>query len=300
MSATYAPVGLFVYRRPEHTRQAVEALLRNPESANTDLIVFSDAAKSDPAKEDVNSVRRYVHSIRGFKSVKIIAREHNYGLAGSITDGVNSICAANGNVIVVEDDVIVSPRFLNFMNRGLAQFENNDKVMQISGYMFPVDTDPPDLALFLPIISCWGWATWKRAWEKYDGRCSGLPLLKNDAALRKEFNLGGAYDYFGMLDDRVNGKIDSWGICWMLSVFIARGVVLYPPITLVTNIGADGSGTHGQGVQSLFVASGRLGTDNPRLPSSIATDENVLSRVKSLLSAQRPNLFSRIRTVFGL
>ena len=86
----------------------------------------------------------------------------------------------------------------------------------------------------------------------------------------------------------------------MLSFFITRAVVLYLPITLVTNMGAEGSGAHVKGVQNLFVASDRLGFGNPWLPSPIDADEPSLIKIKKLLAGQRAGLASRIRGALGL
>ena len=155
-----APVALFVYNRPWHTRQTVAALLANPESAQTPLYIFSDAPKNAAASKVVAEVRSYIRKIDGFKSVAIIEREVNFGLARSIIDGVTQLCEEHGRVIVLEDDLIIFPHFLAYMNAGLERYEHEDRVMQIAGYMFPMKLELAEDALLLPFISSWGWATW--------------------------------------------------------------------------------------------------------------------------------------------
>lgn len=239
---TFAPIVLFVYNRPEHTLRTVTSLLKNPEAAMSDLFVFSDAAKDKSAEEAVKQVRQYIRQISGFKSVTINERESNWGLANSVIDGVTRICNEFGRVIVLEDDLQVSPHFLAYMNAGLDKYEHDEQVMQIAGYMFPVDIKSDDDALFLPFISSWGWATWSRRWQKFDPESKNYQILKNDPKMIHEFNLRGNYNYFRMLKSQIIGETNSWAIRWYLSVFFLNGLVLYPKQTLVENIGFDGTG----------------------------------------------------------
>ena len=241
-----APIALFVYNRPLHTRNTVEALLQNAEAKESDLIIYSDAAKTNLADLQVNETRAYIRSISGFKSVLIIEHSENLGLAKSIMDGVTTLCADYGRVIVLEDDLVVSPHFLNYMNNGLNQYNDAEKVMQIAGYMFPMNAESAihDDAIFLPFISSWGWATWQRAWKHYDASARYFKKLSLDSKLKRQFDLDGNYKYFRMLEAQQRGKIESWAIRWYLSVFFENGLVLYPAKTLVSNNGFDGSGVN--------------------------------------------------------
>jgi hypothetical protein len=239
-----APIALFAYNRPSHTRATVESLLRNPQARESRLHVFCDGPKSPDAQSGVAEVREYVRRIEGFRSVVVTCRESNLGLARSIIAGVTAICDEAGRAIVLEDDLVVAPGFLRYMNAALDRYESSAPVMQVSGFMFPVDMGTRDDAMFLPITTSWGWATWARAWRHFDAGMSGLDRLKADGRLRWEFNLRGAYDYYGMLLKQSRGQVDSWAIRWYLSVFLRQGLVLYPARTLVYNAGFDGSGTH--------------------------------------------------------
>jgi len=239
-----APIALFVYNRPKHTLQTVEALQQNQLALESDLIVFSDAPKESGATTAVHEVRDYIRGIAGFKSVTIVERNSNFGLAVSIIDGVTRLCDEYGRVIVLEDDLVVSPYFLEYMNTAIERYRNDERVMQISGHMFPVDIAAETDAVFLPMTTSWGWATWQRAWRHFDPLASGYDKLKRDAKLRRAFNLDGAYDYFCMMEQQLRGKIDSWAIRWYLSVFLRGGFVLFPVKSLVENTGFDGSGIH--------------------------------------------------------
>lgn len=245
-----APIILFVYNRPWHTRQTVEALQRNDLAAESELFIYSDGPKSEDDNKVVAEVRKYVKSIEGFKQIKVIERENNIGLAKSVITGVTEIIDKYGKIIVLEDDLVTSPYFLNYMNKALDRYENDEKVMQISGHMFPVDLNIDTDAVFLPFTTSWGWATWKRAWDHFDTEMTGYEKLKADSSLRKRFNLDGAYPYFQMLEYQREGRVDSWAICWYLSVFMKEGLTLFPRKTLVQNIGFDGSGTHSDGINN--------------------------------------------------
>ena len=241
----HAPIALFAYNRLAHMRKTVEALQKNEMANESDLIIFSDAPKGPEAAAAVGEVREYIKAITGFRSINIIERDRNLGLANSIIDGVTILCKEYGRVIVLEDDLITSPFFLKYMNTALARYQNDEQVMQISGYMFPISIAAETDAVFLPLTTSWGWATWQRAWQHFDPAARGHGALKDNVDMRNKFNLDGSYDYFGMLEQQMQGKIDSWAIRWYLSVWIRGGLTLFPLKTLVENIGFDGSGTHG-------------------------------------------------------
>src|SRR3984893_18062039 len=242
-----ASIVLFVYNRPDHTRRTLAALAANSLAAESDLIVYADGPKKPEHQASVDAVRELVRSTRGFKSVAIVERETNLGLANSIIAGVTEVCAARGRVIVVEDDLVVAPDFLMFLNAGLDRYRSEESVLQISGYGYPANVHSTPQTFFLPMVSCWGWATWSRAWAAFDPKMSALAELDVDPVARRRFNVDDTYDYYGMACQQRQGKIDSWGIRWQLSLFARGGLVLYPRQSLVYNSGVDASGTHGAG-----------------------------------------------------
>lgn len=239
-----APIAFFVYNRVQHARQTIMALQKNDLAVESDLFIFSDAPKTHGVGLAVQEIRAYIRGIVGFKSVTIIEREQNLGLANSIIDGVTRLCNDYGRVIVLEDDLLVSPYFLEYMNAALEKYRNNDSVMQISAYMFPVNFTSETDAVFLPMTTSWGWATWKRAWKRFDPDATGYEEMRGNAALLKKFNLDGTYKYSGIMERQLRREIDSWAIRWHYSGFLHNGITLFPARTLVKNIGFDGSGTH--------------------------------------------------------
>lgn len=247
MNPESAPIALFAYNRPRHFSRALAALAANAPASASALHVFSDGPRDGESGDLVAQVRELARGATGFQSVTLHEQPRNLGLAASVISGVDLLCRRHGRLIVVEDDLVVGPGFLGYMNDALRRFEAEEKVMQVSGYMFPVDMDCPVDSLFLPFTTSWGWATWDRAWRKFDPGMAGLARLSDESALRRRFNLGGAYDYYSMLLRQQRGEVDSWAIRWYLSVFLQEGLVLYPARSLVSNTGFDGSGTHGSG-----------------------------------------------------
>ncbi|MCW9065076.1 MAG: glycosyltransferase, partial [Ignavibacteriaceae bacterium] len=167
-----APIILFVYNRPEHTKRTVESLLKNTLVSRSNLFIFSDAAKNDKDFKNVEEVRNYIRTIKSFNKIEIIERERNFGLANSVISGVSEVIESYGKVIVLEDDMISSPYFLKFMNEVLNISENEQRIFSVTGYTFPIKI--PELYKFpiylSPRSSSWGWGTWKNRWERADWR----------------------------------------------------------------------------------------------------------------------------------
>jgi hypothetical protein len=238
-----SPIVLFVYNRLDHTRQTLEALAANFLASESELFIYSDAPKNQEATEGVQAVRSLIKNVQGFKSVIVIERNKNWGLANSIIDGVTGIVNQYGKVIVLEDDMVTSPYFLTYMNDSLNIYENNERVVSIHGYIYPVKKKLPDY-FFLRGADCWGWATWKRGWDIFNSDAQFLLDEIKKQKLEKLFNFNNSYDYTGMLKAQIEGKVSSWAIRWYASAFLVDKYTLYPGISFVKNIGIDGSGTH--------------------------------------------------------
>jgi hypothetical protein len=280
-----APIAFFAYKRPNHTQRALESLRRNESADQSELFVFCEGPKRPEEQEAVQQVRDLVRSKQWCGKVHITEQACNYGLADSIISGVTDICQRYGRVIVLEDDLVLSPYFLSYMNQALESYQENNQVMQVSGYMFPIELSVAEESTFLPVASSWGWATWQRAWEHFDPHMSGYTQLKASKALRDQFDLNGSYYYFSMLEGQKDGKTDSWAIRWYLSVFMQAGLVLYPTQSLVSNIGCDGSGTHYNKKNSNSSSrNGNLSTKKIAvLPKSAKVDEAVINAVSTYL-----------------
>lgn len=238
-----SPIVLFVYNRPWHTRQTVEALQKNELATDSDLFIYADASKIVEHSDSVQKVREYIRTIDGFKSVTIIARNENFGLARSIISGVTEIVNRFRKVIVLEDDMVTSPYFLRYMNDALELYEHEKRVISVHGYVYPVKAKFPE-TFFLKGADCWGWGTWKRGWDLFEA--DGTKLLEELKLLKLEqrFDFNGTHDYTKMLKGQIAGKNDSWAVRWYASALINNRLTLYPGQSLLHNIGTDSSGIH--------------------------------------------------------
>ncbi|CAN5672873.1 hypothetical protein BH11MYX1_BH11MYX1_00710 [soil metagenome] len=281
-----APVALFIYRRPEHTRRTLASLRACPEFAATPLHIFADAAKRPEFARAVDQTRRIAHELA--PNATFIEREQNYGLARSIIEGATRLTEQYGRVIVVEDDLEVAPSFLRFMNDGLARYADDERVFGISGYQFPVEPPLPEASVFFSFPSSWGWATGSRAWKHFDPDAKGFAALKSDRRLRRRFDLDGTYPYYAMLVRQQRGEVDSWAIRWHLSVFGQQGLVLYPGRSLVQNTGFDGSGTHGKvGFASVPVGEATVSPSLPEVGLSTVAQQRVFSYLAAQTARDR-------------
>ncbi|HCC80512.1 MULTISPECIES: glycosyltransferase family 2 protein [unclassified Methylophaga] len=288
-----APIALFVYNRPEHTKKTIEALQKNDLANESNLYIFSDAAKHQEATVQVQAVREYIASINGFKSVTIINRNCNLGLADSIVDGVTKLCNSDGKAIILEDDIVTSKGFLRFMNNALNLYADDEKVMHISGYMFGIDK-PEEIpeTFFYRVPSCWGWATWKRAWEDFEPDAANLLDRLNLSKKKYDFDIENTYDYSEMLQMQASGKLNSWAIRWYASVFLNNGLCLHPNKSFTNNIGLDGSGTNCGTSNSYEISDLK---EDFSINAKLKLDENqmALQKIKNFNKSKLPHFYRR-------
>lgn len=240
-----APIVLFVYNRPLHTQRLLDSLEKNSLASLSDLIVYADGAREGASASQLNNilqVRSLFDRPYKFRSLSLIIRSENYGLAKSIIEGVSEVIKEHKKVIVLEDDLILSSGFLQFMNDALSTYKAEDRVKQISGHLFPLSKSI-DCPFFLKLTDSWGWATWERAWQHFEPSAEKL-LQKFTPAQKKEFDFQGSYNFYKMLEKCNLKQNDSWGIRWYASVFFENGLTLFPNRSLVNNMGNDDSGVH--------------------------------------------------------
>lgn len=243
-----SPVALFVYARPDHTIKTIEALAKNRLASETEIFIFSDGAKTEKDKENVLKVRKYINSLvnyNWFKKVSVIESEINQGLANSIISGVSKVINRYKKVIVLEDDLVTSPEFLEYMNKSLDYYKGDLNIWSISGYVPNIKKlNSYNEDVFLWYRGCsWGWATWQDRWDLVDWKVSKYNKEKWNFNIYKRFCYGGN-DMPLMLYHQQTGKNNSWAIRWCYEQAKLNTFTVYPTKSLVKNIGTDGSGTH--------------------------------------------------------
>jgi hypothetical protein len=289
-----APIALLAFRRPLTTLQTLYTLSRCPEAAGSELYVFCDGARSEAERRDVNHTREVVRSHRWCGRVEVVEAEKNQGLARSVIGAVTRLTASHGRVIVLEDDLLVARGFLAYMNEALRRYAGDDRVMAVSGHTLDANPQEPR-AVFLPFVTTWGWATWSRAWARFQERPEGLERLA-DRRFQHSFDLDGSIDYTGMLRAQIAGRMDSWGIRWWWSVHHHGGLSLFPLASLTRNVGADGAATHTHG-DSPLLRSATFGLDNEirAWPASVTVDAAAFEGWKTCLRGIAPPVRWRTR-----
>lgn len=243
-----APIIVFVYNRLDETKRTLEALSKNYEAEESDLFIFSDAARFYEEREKVEKVREYLNEFTEtakFNKLTIRMAQTNLGLSKSIINGVTEIINIYGNAIVLEDDCVPSVDFIQYMNEALTFYKDETQIWSISGFAHDLpalQNYSRDLYLFYR-ASSWGWATWSDRWEKMNWSVDDYQKFKFSIKKRLKFMRGGD-DLPTMLKAQMNGKIDSWAVIWYYRQSQLDKLTVYPVKSRIKNIGFE-SGEHG-------------------------------------------------------
>lgn len=296
----YAPIVLFVYNRPYHTRRTLEALSKNELAMQSDLFIFADGAKENASSEQllqIEETRKVIREKQWCKNVEIIESPKNKGLADSIIEGVTKIINQYGKIIVLEDDLLTGKYFLNYMNDALYKYENEAKVWHITSWRDPIATSNPNGSFFYPVMDCWGWATWADRWQHYKKDCAFFKK-KFNGKMRKAFNIDGTdKGMWQQILDNETGKINTWAIFWYATIFLNNGLCLAPCSSLVRNIGFDNSGEH-CGINSFQEISQSVDVRVLQLPDAVEADKNEYEKMKSFMRKKNnPFTLERLKSV---
>lgn len=275
-----APVALFCFNRPDLLAQTLAALKQNPEASQTRLYAFSDGARDKRDIDAVNTVRAQLREIEGFLNIEVIEREHNIGLADNIISGVSYVLSKHDNIIVLEDDIKVSPHFLSFMNQALERYCATPYVWHISGWNYPIDSHAVADMFFWRVMNCWGWATWSDRWQYFRKDANALVKSFTTDDIYT-FNLDGSHNFWKQVCDNEQGKINTWAIFWYATIFSHNGLCLNPSQTLVDNIGFT-TGTN------CLIEKNYVDKLNPSVPSQwpevVKESKPHVQRIRDLLN----------------
>lgn len=281
--SSYAPVVLFVYNRPYHTKQTIEALKKNSLSFKSELFIFADGAKTNATEEELKKiidVRNYIETVNGFKSVTVKISQINKGLAQSIIDGVTEIIERYGRVIVLEDDIVTGTYFLEYMNTALDKYRNDKDVWHITGWHEPREDGDNNKSFLYPVMDCWSWGTWSDRWSNFE-RDSATRIKGYDKEKIFRFNVDGLVpDKWNQMIGNYEGINDTWAVFWYAIIFENEGLCLCPSISLVKNIGFDRTGTHGN-EHNMVIIDNDINHKITIFPSRIEVDKNEYEAVKN-------------------
>lgn len=295
---TLAPIVLFIYNRPDHTRQTLEALSVNTLAPDSDLFILTDGPKENATTEQLEKIRQtreIAHSKQWCKSVTVIESEKNKGLAASIISGVTEIVKKYGKIIVLEDDIVTGKYFLDFMNVALDKYEKEKKVWHITGWRDPVKNADSGGSYFYPTMDCWGWATWADRWQHFKKDVSYYQNIFTEE-MKFHFNIEGSDPgNWAQIEQNASGKINTWAIFWYATLFLKDGLCLAPTKSLVKNIGLDNSGVHcGNSPKQIIKDS--IDFKVVDFPSKIEiTKDEYRKNVDFFIDLRKENIFVRIK-----
>jgi glycosyltransferase involved in cell wall biosynthesis len=286
-----APIALFVYNRPQHLERTIRCLKNNELARESDLFVFSDGPKTIKDEAKINEVRSIIHSITGFGNLKIVEQEKNIGLANSVITGVTRLTEKFGKVIVMEDDLESSPYMLRYFNEALDKYQNEEQVMHIGAYMYPINPDGLPESFFFRMATSWGWATWARAWKHFEPDIEKL-FRQFDEDKITAFSVDRSENFWKQVNELRTGKINSWAIRWYASLFLAGGLALHPGVSMTNNIGNDASGRHSESTNMYDVkVSDKKITEFPEI---IQENEDAYNRIKHFYRTRKGSWFNRV------
>ncbi|MBQ8679072.1 MAG: glycosyltransferase [Treponema sp.] len=294
----FAPIILFIYNRPDHTKQTLEALSSNTLAQESDLFIYADGPKESATPEILEKIRQtrnIAHSKQWCKSVTVIESKKNKGLAASIISGVTEIANKYGKVIVLEDDIVTGKYFLEFMNDALEKYENEKKVWHIAGWRDPVKHAKGESSYFYPTMDCWGWATWADRWQYFKKDVAYYQSVFTDE-MKFHFNIEGSEPgNWSQIEDNASGKINTWAIFWYATIFLQNGLCLAPTKSLVKNVGLDSSGVHcGESPKQIIKDS--IDYKVVSFPEKIEiTQDEYKKNVKFFLMLRRDSLYKKMK-----
>lgn len=287
-----APIVIFLYKRVDTLTQTINSLKKCVLADESDLIIFSDGPKTELDAEKVAIVRKYASEISGFKNVIVHESSQNRGLARSIIEGVTDVFNQYESVIVLEDDLVLSKNFLQYMNACLEKYKNDSMCFSVSGYGFDLNIADYEYDVYFTMRHCsWGWGMWKDRWMGIDWSVKDYDEFVKSSHAQREFNKIGS-DLSSSLKKQQKGKINSWAIRCNYHQFKVQKYTVYPVLSKVRNVGFDGEATHttqrytkydveiDQGAKSEFI-----------LPDKVIVNETILKKYKDKFSIKTRLIF---------
>lgn len=235
-------VALFTYNRSYHTKMVLSSLKRNT-ILPSKLYLFQDGLRQEDDICEWKKVNEDIQKV-DWCDTEVIISSYNKGLADSIVSGINYVFRDYDAVIVLEDDCVPTPNYIDFMTQCFEKYVNDERIYSVSGYSYPFALNKGQYDIYgCGRISSWGWGTWKDRWNIYRKDYELVKKMKRDKIASKILATWGR-DLEEMLVGNVRGTCDSWAVFWALNVISKGGICINPYESLIQNIGLDGSGTH--------------------------------------------------------
>jgi len=300
----YAPILIPTLCRYEHFVRLMESLKTNTWAKNAEIFVALDYPPSDKYVENWKQIDEYLnHSdLSVFKNVHVIRREKNYGAFGNIDDLQNFIREKYDRWVCLPDDIIVSPNFIEYMNVCLDKYENDNDIVAVCGYSYPVDWDVSlNATCFRQNFNCavWGIGFWKNKYQTVsDDIESGAMLASLHDVIRCK-------RYKRMIDVCFSEYIIaacykwSYGHQWLLNLSdiglraylaVRNKYAITPVISKCRNYGFDGSGAFCCNTKTYSDKVHALTYDYTKQPIDKASNWNLVENTNDTLEVNRNKL----------
>jgi hypothetical protein len=239
------PLVYVIFNRPDLTRISFDLVRKaRPEV----MYVAADAPRPDRPGEDrlTREARRIADEIDWDCDVRRYYAEENMGCGRRISSVITAALEDFESVIVLEDDCIPDPSFFAFCEQLLDRFRDDQRIMAISGDNFQKGRRRTDASYyFSKYPHCWGWATWRRAWQHFSLEIPQWPEFRDSGGLHAYCDSPGELEHWTWQFDQVHqGNIDTWAFPWMLCCWLQHGLTVLPSVNLVSNLGFRADGTH--------------------------------------------------------
>ena len=292
------PVLFIIFKRPETTREVMEAIRKAQPSR---LYVAADGPRANrPGEaEACDATRKIATAVDWPCQVFTLLRKENLGCKLGVSTAIDWFFEHEPEGIILEDDVVPNQSFFFFCAELLNRYRNDTRIGMIGGANFQMGVKRgEDSYYFSRLYHVWGWASWRRAWQKYDREMRSWPLFKKIDGF-SQMGLSGALKahYFNPLEDVSAGKIDTWDYQWVFSCLSQNMLSIIPQENMISNIGFGANATHTMNAKS---PQSRLQTQQMSFPLShpaicIANMDADLATV----NLERPSLPVRLRSAIG-
>lgn len=293
MKEKYAPIILFAHKRLITLKRVINSLKKNNLSKHSEIYIFSDGFKSTEDKKKVLKVRNFLKKLSGFKKVILVFRNYNLGLEKNMIDGISTILKKKKSGIIVEDDIIVSPNFLYFMNLCLNKYKNKKKIWHINGWNYQIKELSNGEVFYWRGMHCWGWATWHDRWLHFKKNPEQLIKIFDKKNI-KRFNYDGCYNFWNQVLRNYHLKINTWAIFWYATIFLNKGLCVSPEESFTLNIGNDSSATHS--INPLFInqkfrSFNTIEIKKLKFQETIIENSYIFSKIKKFLLKKKIQSF---------
>jgi len=291
-----APIVIFAFNRPDMLSRMIASLKSNVSFDKHEIFVYIDGPRNEA---DMPNVNRVIDISRELTS-NIFASNTNKGLGASIIRGVSGIINKYGRAIVLEDDLVLQPGFLQYMDKALDVYESDSRIFSICGYGLKIKR-PKDYEGDVYLCnrsSSWGWATWADRWNSVDWDITDWQELKSSKKLQRAFNSGGS-DMYGMLKDYMEGRNRSWAIRFCYSQHKQGRYSVHPFRSLVVNEGYGADATNCRQKYSRFKIIPDSETIELNIPDNLIAVSSIITESAKYHSLSK-RIYSKIRRILNI